>query len=126
MFTYVDPQPGSHTLEELLEEYWDLLQDYQVTSNCVLQFCCSSCVRIYLFSILVLVNFNGILVISKTSNWHNLSSFSPLCDALILVNVCIHVYRESLLTILRFSASFMAFSQHTVTGDLTLNILWVF
>ncbi|GMN53759.1 hypothetical protein TIFTF001_022898 [Ficus carica] len=32
MFTYVDPQPGSPTLEELLEEYWDLLQDYQGVS----------------------------------------------------------------------------------------------
>lgn len=32
MFTYVDPQPGSPTLEELLEEYWDLMQDYQGVS----------------------------------------------------------------------------------------------
>lgn len=30
MFTYVDPQPGSPKLEELLEEYWDLLPNYQV------------------------------------------------------------------------------------------------
>ncbi|KAF3443431.1 hypothetical protein FNV43_RR13113 [Rhamnella rubrinervis] len=32
MFTYVDPQPGSPKLEELLEEYWDLMQDYQGVS----------------------------------------------------------------------------------------------
>lgn len=32
MFTYVDPQPGSPKLEELLEEYWELMQDYQVSS----------------------------------------------------------------------------------------------
>lgn len=30
MFTYVDPQPGSPKLEELLEEYWALLPNYQV------------------------------------------------------------------------------------------------
>ncbi|PKU87831.1 hypothetical protein MA16_Dca021177 [Dendrobium catenatum] len=29
MFTYVDAKPGSPTLEELLEEYWDLLPQYQ-------------------------------------------------------------------------------------------------
>ncbi|KAL5571241.1 hypothetical protein UlMin_020838 [Ulmus minor] len=29
MFTYVEPQPGSPKLEELLEEYWELMQDYQ-------------------------------------------------------------------------------------------------
>ncbi|XP_015881166.3 uncharacterized protein LOC107417116 [Ziziphus jujuba] len=32
MFTYVDPQPGSPKLEELLEEYWELMQDYQGVS----------------------------------------------------------------------------------------------
>ncbi|KAK6805230.1 hypothetical protein RDI58_003015 [Solanum bulbocastanum] len=31
MFTYVDPQPGSPQLEELLEDYWDLMPKYQVT-----------------------------------------------------------------------------------------------
>lgn len=30
MFTYIDPQPGSPKLEELLEEYWDLMPNYQV------------------------------------------------------------------------------------------------
>ena len=30
MFTYVDPQPESPKLEELLEEYWDLMPHYQV------------------------------------------------------------------------------------------------
>lgn len=30
MFTYVNPQPGSPKLEELLEEYWDLMPHYQV------------------------------------------------------------------------------------------------
>lgn len=30
MFTYIDPQPGSPKLEELLEEYWDLMPKYQV------------------------------------------------------------------------------------------------
>ncbi|TKY57025.1 hypothetical protein E2542_SST21471 [Spatholobus suberectus] len=29
MFTYVEPQPGSPKLEELLEEYWDLMPEYQ-------------------------------------------------------------------------------------------------
>uniref|UniRef100_A0A9I9DIM8 Uncharacterized protein n=1 Tax=Cucumis melo TaxID=3656 RepID=A0A9I9DIM8_CUCME len=29
MFTYIDPQPGSPKLEELLEEYWDLMPNYQ-------------------------------------------------------------------------------------------------
>ncbi|XP_041008513.1 uncharacterized protein LOC121252778 [Juglans microcarpa x Juglans regia] len=32
MFTYVDPQPGSPKLEELLEEYWALLPNYQGVS----------------------------------------------------------------------------------------------
>ena len=32
MFTYVDPQPGSPKLEELLEDYWNLMPDYQVIS----------------------------------------------------------------------------------------------
>ncbi|KAF4382694.1 hypothetical protein F8388_015522 [Cannabis sativa] len=32
MFTYIDPQPGSPKLEELLEEYWELMQDYQGVS----------------------------------------------------------------------------------------------
>ncbi|KAJ7964815.1 Lycopene beta/epsilon cyclase [Quillaja saponaria] len=32
MFTYVDPQPGSPKLEELLEDYWDLMPDYQGVS----------------------------------------------------------------------------------------------
>ncbi|KAB1200862.1 hypothetical protein CJ030_MR0G006092 [Morella rubra] len=32
MFTYVDPQPGSPKLEELLEEYWDLMPHYQGVS----------------------------------------------------------------------------------------------
>ncbi|WVY89894.1 hypothetical protein V8G54_035408 [Vigna mungo] len=31
MFTYVEPQPGSPKLEELLEEYWDLMPEYQAT-----------------------------------------------------------------------------------------------
>ncbi|XP_047310548.1 uncharacterized protein LOC124914110 isoform X2 [Impatiens glandulifera] len=29
MFTYVDPQPGSPKLEDLLEDYWDLMPNYQ-------------------------------------------------------------------------------------------------
>ncbi|CAJ2653685.1 unnamed protein product [Trifolium pratense] len=29
MFTYVDPQQGSQILEELLEEYWNLMPEYQ-------------------------------------------------------------------------------------------------
>ncbi|XP_020212477.1 uncharacterized protein LOC109797007 [Cajanus cajan] len=29
MFTYVEPQPGSPKLEDLLEEYWDLMPEYQ-------------------------------------------------------------------------------------------------
>ncbi|XP_052179051.1 uncharacterized protein LOC127792561 isoform X2 [Diospyros lotus] len=29
MFTYVDPQPGCPKLEELLEDYWDLMPNYQ-------------------------------------------------------------------------------------------------
>ncbi|KAF8414138.1 hypothetical protein HHK36_002137 [Tetracentron sinense] len=29
MFTYVDPQPGCPKLEELLEDYWDLMPAYQ-------------------------------------------------------------------------------------------------
>ena len=33
LFTYVDPQPGSPKLEELLEEYWELMQNYQVSSK---------------------------------------------------------------------------------------------
>lgn len=32
MFTYVNPQPGSPKLEELLEEYWDLMPHYQGVS----------------------------------------------------------------------------------------------
>lgn len=32
MFTYVDPQPGCPTLEELLEDYWNLMPDYQGVS----------------------------------------------------------------------------------------------
>ncbi|XP_014502806.1 uncharacterized protein LOC106763127 [Vigna radiata var. radiata] len=32
MFTYVEPQPGSPKLEELLEEYWDLMPEYQGVS----------------------------------------------------------------------------------------------
>uniref|UniRef100_A0A164ZW91 Uncharacterized protein n=1 Tax=Daucus carota subsp. sativus TaxID=79200 RepID=A0A164ZW91_DAUCS len=32
MFTYVDPQPGSPKLEELLEDYWNLMPDYQGVS----------------------------------------------------------------------------------------------
>ncbi|KAL2557170.1 Lycopene beta/epsilon cyclase protein [Forsythia ovata] len=32
MFTYVDPQPGCPKLEELLEDYWDLMPNYQGTS----------------------------------------------------------------------------------------------
>jgi hypothetical protein len=31
MFTYVEPQPGSPKLEELLEEYWNLMPEYQVS-----------------------------------------------------------------------------------------------
>lgn len=37
MFTYVDPRPGCPKLEELLEDYWDLMPNYQV----VLQKCSS-------------------------------------------------------------------------------------
>ncbi|XP_058774263.1 uncharacterized protein LOC131648529 [Vicia villosa] len=33
MFTYVEPQPGSPKLEELLEEYWDLMPEYQYQSD---------------------------------------------------------------------------------------------
>ncbi|XP_031105698.1 uncharacterized protein LOC116010428 isoform X2 [Ipomoea triloba] len=32
MFTYVDPQPGCPKLEELLEDYWDLMPSYQGVS----------------------------------------------------------------------------------------------
>lgn len=32
MFTYVDPHPGCPTLEELLEDYWDLMPNYQGVS----------------------------------------------------------------------------------------------
>ncbi|XP_019434098.1 PREDICTED: uncharacterized protein LOC109340810 isoform X1 [Lupinus angustifolius] len=32
MFTYVDPQPGSPKLEELLEDFWDLMPEYQGVS----------------------------------------------------------------------------------------------
>ncbi|MFS7980188.1 putative lycopene beta-cyclase [Helianthus anomalus] len=32
MFTYVDPQPNSPKLEELLEDYWDLMPKYQEVS----------------------------------------------------------------------------------------------
>ncbi|XP_039030131.1 uncharacterized protein LOC120164494 isoform X2 [Hibiscus syriacus] len=32
MFTYVDPQPSSPKLEELLEDYWDLMPKYQGVS----------------------------------------------------------------------------------------------
>ncbi|KAL1307821.1 uncharacterized protein [Arachis hypogaea] len=32
MFTYVEPQPGSPKLEELLEQYWDLMPEYQGVS----------------------------------------------------------------------------------------------
>jgi hypothetical protein len=31
MFTYVEPQPGSPKLEELLEEYWNLMPEYQAS-----------------------------------------------------------------------------------------------
>lgn len=36
MFTYVDPQPGSPKLEELLEDYWNLMPNYQVIFNLVI------------------------------------------------------------------------------------------
>ncbi|GLT28327.1 hypothetical protein SLA2020_032690 [Shorea laevis] len=32
MFTYVNPQPGSPKLEDLLEDYWDLMPEYQGVS----------------------------------------------------------------------------------------------
>ncbi|CAL0307518.1 unnamed protein product [Lupinus luteus] len=32
MFTYVEPQPGSPKLEELLEDFWDLMPEYQGVS----------------------------------------------------------------------------------------------
>ncbi|KAJ6674659.1 LYCOPENE BETA/EPSILON CYCLASE PROTEIN [Salix viminalis] len=32
MFTYVSPQPGSPKLEELLEDFWDLMPEYQGVS----------------------------------------------------------------------------------------------
>ncbi|KAI4305774.1 hypothetical protein L6164_029120 [Bauhinia variegata] len=32
MFTYVEPRPGSPTLEQLLEDYWDLMPEYQGVS----------------------------------------------------------------------------------------------
>ncbi|KAL2973421.1 hypothetical protein AAZX31_14G044700 [Glycine max] len=32
LFTYVEPQPGSPKLEELLEAYWDLMPEYQGVS----------------------------------------------------------------------------------------------
>lgn len=35
MFTYVDPQPQSPKLEELLEEYWKLMPEYQVSLDSV-------------------------------------------------------------------------------------------
>ncbi|KAL5126597.1 hypothetical protein HKD37_14G039182 [Glycine soja] len=31
LFTYVEPQPGSPKLEELLEAYWDLMPEYQAS-----------------------------------------------------------------------------------------------
>jgi hypothetical protein len=31
MFTYVEPQPESPKLEELLEEYWNLMPEYQAS-----------------------------------------------------------------------------------------------
>lgn len=31
MFTYVEPQPGSPKLEELLEAYWNLMPEYQAS-----------------------------------------------------------------------------------------------
>lgn len=33
MFTYVDPQSVCPKLEELLESYWDLMPEYQVSSS---------------------------------------------------------------------------------------------
>ena len=30
MFTYVDPQPKCPKLEDLLEDYWDMMPEYQV------------------------------------------------------------------------------------------------
>ncbi|KAB5527650.1 hypothetical protein DKX38_021497 [Salix brachista] len=33
MFTYVSPQPGSPKLEELLEDFWDLMPEYQDCPN---------------------------------------------------------------------------------------------
>uniref|UniRef100_A0A7N0TBK4 Lycopene beta-cyclase n=1 Tax=Kalanchoe fedtschenkoi TaxID=63787 RepID=A0A7N0TBK4_KALFE len=32
LFTYIDPQPGSPKLEELLEDYWELMPNYQGVS----------------------------------------------------------------------------------------------
>ncbi|PWA47959.1 hypothetical protein CTI12_AA495100 [Artemisia annua] len=32
MFTYVEPKPSSPTIEELLEDYWDLMPKYQDVS----------------------------------------------------------------------------------------------
>lgn len=33
MFTYLAPQPQSPKIEELLEEYWKLMPEYQVSSS---------------------------------------------------------------------------------------------
>lgn len=41
MFTYIDPQPESPRLEELLEEYWNLMPEYQVAFQLVLDFDCA-------------------------------------------------------------------------------------
>lgn len=30
MFAYIDPQPGCPKVEDLLEDYWDLMPGYQV------------------------------------------------------------------------------------------------
>lgn len=38
MFTYVDPQPGCPTLEDLLEDYWDLMPKYQVVFKVPLEY----------------------------------------------------------------------------------------
>lgn len=33
MFTYIDPRPGSPRLEDLLEEFWELMPNYQTIKS---------------------------------------------------------------------------------------------
>lgn len=51
MFTYVNPQPGLPKLEDLLEDYWDLMPKYQVNFRsvlCNLMYHSSNCLLLHL------------------------------------------------------------------------------